>query len=131
MKLSSNIKVGVKNTLDHIVQDQDLAINWGNDLHVLSTPVLLWLSEKASMKGIDLLEDQMSVGYGHNSFHLAPSIKGSKIVIESTLKEVEGNKLTFEVLAHDREKIVLKGIHTRYILSREKFVNKIKNMEQR
>ena len=44
--------IGRSATITHVVKEADTAANWGNELPVLATPVLLWLSEIAAMEVI-------------------------------------------------------------------------------
>lgn len=57
----------------HRVTECDSAKRWRNDLPVLATPLLLWLSEVTAMEALAeyLEEDEMTVGLSHESSHLA------------------------------------------------------------
>ncbi|KUH39599.1 MULTISPECIES: thioesterase family protein [Streptomyces] len=111
----------------HRVTDKDAATNWGNDLPVLATPVLLWLSEIASMKVIDpaVTDQDMTVGLAHDSAHLAPTPVGEEVTVSATLTGVEGRKLVFDVVARDAAATVLSGRHTRAVINRARFTEKL------
>ena len=66
-----------------------------------STPAMVMLMEQASFAAINnLLDDsQTVVGYEVNVKHLAPAGTGSIVTGQSTLTDVSGNKLRFEVVA--------------------------------
>lgn len=115
---------GLKGLLTHKVVDADLATSWQNDVPVLATPILLWLTELACMRAVEgALEDgRMTLGYGHESKHLAPTPRGWSVQIEAELCAIEGKILTFEIRVHDGQDEVFRGRHTRAIVDRARFV---------
>jgi fluoroacetyl-CoA thioesterase len=70
--------VGRAAQLDYTVTAEDAAGRWGNDVPVLATPVLLWISEITAMKAVaDAISlPWMTVGLAHQSSHLAPTPVG-------------------------------------------------------
>ncbi|KZM71637.1 thioesterase family protein [Nocardia terpenica] len=110
-------------TVEHTVTEKDTAMRWGNDLPVLSTPVLLWLSELAAMRAVEpyVVPGWMTVGIAHDSSHLAPSVEGNTISINATLVDVDGSRLRFDVSAEDGETVILAGSHTRGVINSERF----------
>lgn len=66
-----------------------------------STPAMVMLMEQASFAAVRSLldESQTVVGYEVNVKHLAPADAGSRVTGRSTLTDVSGNKLRFEVVA--------------------------------
>ncbi|MFF4476684.1 thioesterase family protein [Stenotrophomonas sp. NPDC087984] len=119
--------VGTSATLTHTVTAEDSAKNWGNDLDVLSTPVLLWLSEITAMKVIEsvVFASAMTVGLAHDSAHLAPTLTGDTVTITATLTGIDGKKLTFSVEGRDSHGAVLRGVHRRAVVNREEFIEKL------
>lgn len=119
--------VGTSSSLDHTVTPQDSAKNWGNELDVLATPVLLWLGEIAAMKVIEkaITDADMTVGLAHDSAHLAPTPTGETVTLTATLTRVEGKKLTFAVEGRDTHSTVLRGEHTRAVVDRDRFTAKL------
>lgn len=65
-----------------------------------STPAMVMLMEQASFAAVRpmLAESQTVVGYEVNVKHLAPASVGSRVTGRSTLTDVSGNKLRFEVV---------------------------------
>jgi predicted thioesterase len=119
--------VGRSHTLRHTVSEADLARRWGNGLDVLATPVLLWLGEMACMR---LLEeatspDEMSVGVAHDSAHLAPTVLGEEVTVTAVLVRASGRKCAFEVTARDPRDRVLSGTHTRAVVDRARFAERL------
>ncbi|MFF4173279.1 thioesterase family protein [Streptomyces sp. NPDC001744] len=119
--------VGTVARITHTVTDEDAATRWGNDLPVLATPVLLWLSEIAAMKVVEQAvgEGDMTVGLAHDSGHLAPTPVGDEVTVSATLTRVDGRELVFDVEARDSEAVVLRGRHTRALIDRKRFVARI------
>ncbi|KAA0563503.1 hypothetical protein F0342_11835 [Bacillus sp. CH30_1T] len=128
-----NVATGQSVVMTHIVEEKDLATNWRNDVPVLATPILLWLSEIACMKAIEqeISTDMMTVGYSHHSRHQAASSLGEEVTITATLTRVENKKLCFDVVAHDTNGEIFKGEHERFLIDKNKFLEKLSKKERR
>lgn len=109
--------------ITHHVAPADSAARWGNELDVLATPVLLWLAEITAMKAVEdsVGESDMTVGFGHDVRHLAPTKVGDTVEVSARLVAVDGGRLTFEVSARDSTATVLAGRHTRVMVDRTAF----------
>ncbi|MET8680900.1 hypothetical protein ABZW18_25790 [Streptomyces sp. NPDC004647] len=121
------LKDGAEADLTHIVRAQDSATNWGNDLPVLATPVLLWLGEVAAMRVLEgALEDgEMTVGYAHtDARHLAATPEGWTVTVQATLTHVDGTMLHFFVEATDARDVVFRGTHIRALINQQRFVER-------
>jgi predicted thioesterase len=119
--------VGSSATRHHVVGPRDSATAWENDVDVLATPILLWLSEVTAM---DVLREEiatpwMTVGLNHDSAHVAPTPVGEEITVTATLTEVDGKVLTFAVEARDSHAVILRGVHGRAVVNRETFEKKL------
>ncbi|MFF1405024.1 thioesterase family protein [Streptomyces sp. NPDC058294] len=119
--------IGTTASLTHTVTPEQSAKAWGNGLDVLATPVLLWLSEIAAMKVIEdrINDPAMSVGLAHDSAHLAPTPTGETVTVTATLTAVDKRRLTFDVEARDNHAAVLRGTHTRAVVDRHSFTEKL------
>ena len=123
-----NLQIDSVGEYNYVVKQQDLASNWGNDVDVLATPILLWLAEIACMEAIktQMDADCMSLGLGHyNMKHQAPSLLNEKIRVHSKLIEINENKLLFEVKAFDESSQILSGMHERAVVKKDIFLNKL------
>jgi fluoroacetyl-CoA thioesterase len=109
------------------VQAKDLAQQWGNPFPVLSTPSLLWLAELAAMKAIEghLTDDQITLGLAHNSKHLAASFEGADIEVSASLTGRTEKTLDFDVQAYDGSRPIFSGTHSRALISRQRFLDKL------
>jgi predicted thioesterase len=109
------------------VTQADLATNWRNDVPVLATPVLLWLTELACMDATDTCIEtgSMTVGYQHDVRHLAATPHSWNVQIVAELVEIDGKMLKFEIAANDGQDEILQGFHTRAIIKREPFLDRL------
>ncbi len=97
------------------------------DMHVFATPMMVALMENAAMLAVvdRLPEGSTTVGAMMNTSHIKPSPMGETITATATLTGVEGRKLTFSVKAEDSKGVIGEGTHVRYIVDRERFLNKL------
>jgi fluoroacetyl-CoA thioesterase len=123
-----SLQPGMKATLVHNVRSADLASSWGNDMPVFATPIMLWLAEIACMRAIEPAIDasQITLGYRHEVGHLAPTPENWTVTFTAELVSIEGKMLVFEVAAHDGVDTVLSGRHTRAMLARDRFAEKVR-----
>mgnify|MGYP003602478696 CR=1 FL=1 len=119
--------IGKSGVIVHTVIPSDLATYWKNDVPVLATPILLWLTELAAIKALDSVTTRsyMTLGTAHNSRHLAPTPVGFILHIRATVISVKAKRITFNVEATDGTDIVLEGTHTRALVDRKIFETRI------
>lgn len=122
-----NLKVGLKNSAEKIVAEEDTALKVGSgSLKVLATPVMISLMEKSAADLVEkiLPAEFTSVGISLNVQHLSPTPVGLKIFAEAVIKEIDGRKIIFEVFAKDEREEIGRGTHERFIVDRKKFQSK-------
>lgn len=110
------------------VNENNTAIALGSgDLEVFATPAMIALMEGAAMKCVatDLPEGSTTVGTAMNSSHIKASAIGSEIVARAELVEIDNRKLTFKVTAYQGSDLIGEGVHTRFVVDRVKFMQKI------
>ncbi len=97
------------------------------DLPVLGTPKVVALVEQAAVAAIagHLEAGSTSVGTYVSLDHLAPTPVGGTVVAIATVVGVEGPTATFEVTVTDAGKVVARGSHTRFIVDRHRFMEKV------
>ena len=93
-------------------------------LEVLATPQMIAWMEEAACLCLDLEEGSTSVGTRMNVEHLKASPLGADIRIVANIVKQEGRKVSFEVEAYQDDALIGKGVHERFIVQAEKFVNK-------
>mgnify|MGYP002565621477 CR=1 FL=1 len=97
------------------------------DMEVFATPALVALMENAAMNAVKpyLPKDSTTVGAMIQTTHLKPTALGDTVLVTATLLEVEGRKLTFSVVASDSQGKIGEGTHIRYVVDRNKFMEKL------
>ena len=112
-----------------IVKDEDLVSRLGDvPVEVLSTPRLIQLLEKAAIEAIQdfIPSDQVSLGTELRIKHLSATPLGMKVTANALLRGIEKNRLLFLVDAYDEREKVAEGEHERVLVSRERFLQKVK-----
>ena len=123
------ITVGMKYTAEKLVTADMTAKAVGSGgLDVLGTPFMMALMECAAMWCVqpELPEGKGTVGVDIQSSHLAPTPVGMKITAtaEVTAVSENGKMVTFKVQAFDEEGLIGEGVHTRAVISNERFQQK-------
>ena len=121
------LKTGITGSCSVVVDESNTARRVGSGtLDVFATPSMIALMEKTAWQSIapHLEEGQGSVGTHLAVSHNAPTPLGMTVTCESTLTEIDGRRLIFEVTASDEEGIIGKGIHERFIIMEEKYQEK-------
>ncbi len=123
------METGIQHTSSVVVADNQTAQAVGSgDLPVLATPMMIALMENAAMLCVApyLPESCTTVGSHIQSNHLRPTLTGNKVQAIATLTNIEGRKLTFDVVATDAHGIIGQGIHERFIVDAKRFMSKLK-----
>jgi predicted thioesterase len=123
------IPTGIKHHLEIEVTKNQSALHFGSGLvNVYATPAMIALMEKTAMESIlkYLPEGFTSVGTEVNVKHLKATPIGSIVNSESYLKSVSGHKVFFELHAYDEKGMIGIGKHTRVIVEKKDFMNKLK-----
>ncbi|MBR5323517.1 MAG: thioesterase family protein [Muribaculaceae bacterium] len=118
----------IEYTSQRIVRECDTAQAVGSgNLPVFATPMMVALMENAAMKASEQLlqAGESTVGSEINIKHLRPTAMGEEVSATATLTAQEGRKLTFSVVATDRNGTIGEGTHVRYVINIEKFMSKI------
>ena len=85
---------------------------------VLGTPMMIGLMEQVSYGVVQPLlpADFTTVGFEVCIKHKGPAFIGDQIKVASTLLEVDGRKLRFDVKVTLGEKVIGEGLHRRTII---------------
>lgn len=121
------IEKGLKGVAEIICNDKNTAIAMeSGSLQIFSTPSMVALMEKASVNAIEkYLEDgQTTVGTFLQIEHISATPCGMKITAESEVTDINGREIIFSVTARDEKDIIGKGIHKRFTVNAEKFMNR-------
>lgn len=123
------IEIGLKGTEEMVVEQKDLASFVGNmGADVLSTHRVVLLMEQAARRAIEgrVPEGKMTVGTVIHMRHLAPTPLGAKVRAEAHLREIDRARLVFDVMVYDEFEKISEGVNERFIVSVEKFLEKVR-----
>jgi len=124
------ISVGQSARVVRQVRDGDTAAAVGSgDLAVLGTPVLLAWREAATIAVCGATDAETTVGTRVSVDHLRPSAVGAEVTCTAVVADIDGRMVTFKVEAtqhhHGQDVLIGRGMVTRAIVSREKFLAKL------
>jgi predicted thioesterase len=111
------VQPGIEGRVERTI-DEELITRHVGGAGVFATPAMISLMEITSHRSVEphLPEGHTTVGYEVHVRHLAPAEPGSRVVITTLLKEVNGNRLVFEVACLQGEKVIGQGMHKRAIV---------------
>ena len=122
------MEIGLKYQSRVVVSEDNTALKLGSgDMEVFATPAMIALMENAAMNAVasSLDEGATTVGTMMRSSHVKASAVGATITAEAELIAADGRRLTFAVKAWDEQGIIGEGEHERFIVDRERFLNKL------
>lgn len=125
--MAKELEVGLKGEAGDVVTELNTAVAYGNTVvNVYASPAMIGLMEKAALSSVlpFLGEGMTTVGTRFEVKHLAATPVGLNVVARSTLVEIEGKRLLFEVEAWDDAEQIGKGIHERYIVKLDSFLKR-------
>jgi predicted thioesterase len=121
------VSVGQTAALELEVTENDTAIALrSGSLPVLATPRVVALVEEVSVAAVgDALEEgTTTVGMKVQLDHLAPTALGRTVVAESTVAEIKGRRISFQVSVTDDRGLVAVGRVTRVVVDVDRFLDK-------
>ena len=95
-------------------------------LNVYATPWMIALMENAACAAIGeaLEEGQSSVGTMMNVSHVSATPVSMKVWAEAEVTGVDRRKVSFKVSAYDEAGLIGEGVHERFVISEDKFIDK-------
>jgi len=127
--MKKELEAGITHTESKEVRYEDTAANYGSGMiEVFATPAMISLMENTALKTVlpYLSDNQNTVGFEVNIKHLKPTPVGKTVECTAVLKEIDGKKLVFDLEVKEGEDVVGKGLHSRYIINTQKFMNQFK-----
>ena len=124
----SELRPGLSHQLSRVVTEEMTAARLGSGgVDVLATPVMFGLMELASWQAVQpaLAPGMTSVGTVVNIRHLAATPVGDTVTARSELIEVDGRRLVFQVEAWDSVQRIGEGVHERFIVHLERFLERV------
>ncbi len=122
------LDIGLKYRKEKVVKIEDTAAALGSGgVEVFATPMMVALIENTCLEAVDekLPKGYSTVGIHLNVSHIGATKVGKKVWAEVELLEQDRKKLVFKVEAFDEDKKIGEGIHERFIIDVEKFINKL------
>lgn len=122
-----NLDIGLVAEKTEMVNYDNTAVSYGSgSIEVYATPAMIGLMEGAAILCVDdkLDEGLSTVGISLNVKHLAATPVGMNVTATAKLIEIAERKLTFSVEAFDEKDKIGEGIHERFIIKVDKFLEK-------
>ncbi len=110
------LETGIQGRAETLVSKENTAASMGSgNLEVFATPCMVALMEEASQCSVAPF-----LGEGESTV-------GTKLCVshDSTLTEIDGRRLVFEVRAFDACGPIGQGTHERFIILRQRFLEKV------
>jgi predicted thioesterase len=124
------IQIGLSSIIETVTMPKDSAINYNSgELDIFATPAMIALMECTAKNAVDLHLPMSctTVGTRLDVKHMAATPIGMKVKFTAELIKVEDRRLVFKIEAYDEVEKIGEGIHERYIVEKDKFMNKINN----
>ena len=122
--MRGKIEVGASYQSQTRVEEWMTAAKAGNrGVDVLSTPMLFQLVEEAAMACVAgaLADDEITLCTHVDLTHLASTAVGLIVRTEVEVLKVDGRRIEYAFTAFDEREKVAEGTHERYVISRDKF----------
>ncbi|MFR1518401.1 MAG: thioesterase family protein [Clostridia bacterium] len=121
------LETGIKGEQILTVDRTNTADAYGSgELPVFATPAMIALMEYTASQSVaeKLADGQSTVGTRVDVRHVAATPVGMQVTCVSELAEIDRNRLVFRVKALDACGVIGEGIHERFIIEKEKFLQK-------
>ena len=121
------LQIGITGEATTLVVHENTAAAVGaGGVEVFGTPMMIALMENAAWRAVaeQLEEGQVTVGTLVNVRHLAATPLGQRVQARAELIEIDRRRLVFKVEAHDEKQKIGEGIHERFIVHLENFLQK-------
>lgn len=110
------------------VTPSDSADAYGNTgLDVLASPALVGIIEQAAIAALSALVDptELTVGGSIELTHEAPTPIGERVTAVARVSSVDGRRITFDIEAEDSAGRIASGTHTRHLVDRARFLERL------
>ena len=121
------METGICGVQTIVVTEQQTAKHLGSgELAVFATPCMIALMENTAYRSVQpcLEPGQGTVGTLLNVKHLAATPVGMEVRCETRLIEIDRKRLVFEVKAFDACGLIGEGVHERFIVDNQRFMQK-------
>jgi len=128
MELMDNVKLGLKEEQEFVVQEEHTAGHVGSgSLRVLATPSMIGFMERVAR---DLMERNLPDGYSSVGVwvdvrHLAATPVDARVRVSCEVTGVNGRKVDFSVQAWDEVEKIGEGRHQRVAIDVARFLQRL------
>jgi len=125
-----NLNVGLTGQAVTTVTEDNTAVKFGSgSVKVFATPAMIGLMEAAAINAVDKLlpEGLATVGTYLDVKHISATPLNMIVMAKAELIEMDGKKLKFKVEAFDELEKIGEGIHLRYIIKLNDFLDRTNN----
>jgi fluoroacetyl-CoA thioesterase len=133
--MKPDLKPGLESTFRYTVPENKTvphlypeAKDFGDMPKVFATGYMVGLMEWACIDALKPWLDwprEMTLGTHINVSHAAATPPGLEVTVKTKLVEVEGRRLKFEIEAHDGVDMIGRGTHERFVVERDKFIDRL------
>jgi fluoroacetyl-CoA thioesterase len=119
---------GIEGKMEVMVTPEKTATSYcSGTLDIFATPSMIACMEQTAMDSVAPLLPEMytTVGTEVSVKHFKATLPGSVVKFNSKLVKAENMKLLFEVSASSGDDLIGKGIHARYIVDKQKFIENL------
>jgi fluoroacetyl-CoA thioesterase len=131
--MGQNLRIGLTAVDYYLIKSEHAAKQVGSgEVETLSTPAMIAFMEKTARQTVEskLPEGDITVGTRVDIRHLGPVPIGENLKVTAQLLGTDKIRLTFKVKAEWRNEVVGIGQHERFIVNKEKFLQKLKGMRR-
>lgn len=109
-----------------VVHENTAAAVGAGGVEVFGTPMMIALMENAAWRAVadQLEEGYVTVGTLVNVKHLAATPLGQQVRATAELVEIDRRRLVFKVEAYDERQKIGEGLHERFMVHLERFLQK-------
>lgn len=128
MSPTDALRPGLTGTVSMVVTpDKTAPVVGSGSVEVFATPMLVAVMEAAACAAIDrhIPDTHTSLGLKIDVVHVTPTPLGLTVTAVAELIEVSGRKLSFKITAHDDHEAVGTSTHTRIVVDRARFDEKL------
>lgn len=127
VKGAIGMNVGIKGNAATSVEEENTAAAMGSgNLEVFATPAMVALMEQAACESVQpyLHAGESTVGTRMQVSHISATPVGMQVTVESELTAIDRKGLTFTVKAYDSAGLIGEGVHERFIINADRFMEK-------
>ena len=131
--MGQNLRIGLTAVDYYLIKSEHVAKHVGSgEVETLSTPAMIAFMENTARQTVEskLPEGDITVGTRVDIRHLGPVPIGENLKVTAQLLRTDKIRLTFKVKAEWRNEVIGIGQHERFIVNKEKFLQRLKGMRR-